>query len=151
MFSMHLYIMWSHACPGMCLRSSLRTHSISDAVHDLAHFGYIFQMAKKYGTRLEVWRGKAQQTRYGLTREGLALNPVGKVVSKRKQKRAKTASNLGDHIQPRKRRKPIKWDFHQISLTWLKFDEIRFAEIHIWADVLYVQRAKKTKYTFIKN
>ena len=55
-------------------------------------------MPKKYGTRLEVWKGVAAQTRYGLTRKKLSLSKKGKVVSKVKASLAKKKSNLGKYL-----------------------------------------------------
>jgi hypothetical protein len=53
---------------------------------------------KMFGTREEVWRNQAQQTRYGLTKSGLCLSKKGTIVSKAKQKIAKKRSNLGKHL-----------------------------------------------------
>ena len=41
---------------------------------------------KKYGTRAEVFHGKAISTRYGLTRKDLVKNKYGYIVSLRKQR-----------------------------------------------------------------
>ena len=51
---------------------------------------------KMFGTREEVWRNQAQQTRYGLTKSKLYLSKKGTIVSKAKQKMAKKKSNLGN-------------------------------------------------------
>jgi hypothetical protein len=51
-----------------------------------------------FGSREEVWRGQAQQTRYGLTKSGLCLSKKGIIVSRAKQKIAKKRSNLGNHL-----------------------------------------------------
>ena len=42
----------------------------------------------KPGTMLEVWEGKAQQTRAGLTKDDLMLSPKGKVKSKMAHEKA---------------------------------------------------------------
>ena len=41
-------------------------------------------MSKTYGTREEVFNEEAKKTRGGLTKEGLMMNPKGKIVSKKK-------------------------------------------------------------------
>ena len=41
-------------------------------------------MSKTYGTREEVFNEEAKKTRGGLTKEGLMMNPKGKVVSVKK-------------------------------------------------------------------
>ena len=41
-------------------------------------------MSKTYGTREEVFNEEAKKTRSGLTKEGLMMNPKGKIVSKKK-------------------------------------------------------------------
>ena len=63
-------------------------------------------MVKKYGSRLEVWRGRAQRTRGELRKKDLTLNRNGKIVSKKKSIAAKKSSPLGsllsDPIRKRK-------------------------------------------------
>ena len=57
---------------------------------------------KKYGTRLEVWRGKAQMTSGGLTKNKLTKNVNGKIVSKKKSTQMKRKSNLGRDLIKKK-------------------------------------------------
>ena len=47
-----------------------------------------------YGTRIQVWRGTATQTRGGLTKKQLTKNRYGKLVSKKASAAAKKKSNL---------------------------------------------------------
>ena len=58
---------------------------------------------KKYGTRAEVFHGKAISTRYGLTRKDLVKNKYGYIVSLRKQRLSKDCSKnplcKGGHLQ----------------------------------------------------
>ena len=61
-------------------------------------------MTKKYGTRLEVWRGNAQMTTGGLTKNKLTKNVNGKIVSKTKSTQMKRKSNLGDNLIKKKGR-----------------------------------------------
>ena len=42
-------------------------------------------MHKKIGSKIEVWRGTAQRTSGGLTKNDLTKNKRGKIVSKKKQ------------------------------------------------------------------
>ena len=60
---------------------------------------------KKYGTRLEVWRGKAAQTTGGLSKAALTKNRNGKIVSKKKSVAAKRNSHLGNMVTDTNRKK----------------------------------------------
>ena len=60
-------------------------------------------MARKYGTRIQVFRGEALQTTGGLKRGDLTRNSVGKIVSKKKQTQGKRSSNLGRYLVRTKR------------------------------------------------
>ena len=59
-------------------------------------------MTGKYGTRLEVWRGKAQMTTGGLTKRNLTKNVNGKIVSRKKSLQMKRKSNLGRDLMKKK-------------------------------------------------
>lgn len=48
---------------------------------------------KRYGTRAEVWHGKARMTQGRLTKEDLKMNEYGYIVSKKKSKLMKTKNN----------------------------------------------------------
>jgi len=58
---------------------------------------------KKYGSRLEVWRGNAQLTTGGLGKAQLTKNRNGKIVSKKKSLSMKRSSNLKDYLTVKKR------------------------------------------------
>ena len=58
---------------------------------------------KKYGSRLEVWRGSAQLTTGGLGKAQLTKNRNGKIVSKKKSLSMKRSSNLKDYLTVKKR------------------------------------------------
>ena len=60
---------------------------------------------KKYGTRLDVWRGNATQTTGGLTKARLTKNRNGKIVSKKKSVAAKRDSHLGNMVTDASRKK----------------------------------------------
>ena len=62
-------------------------------------------MTKKYGTRLEVWRGKAEMTTGGLTKRALTKNVNGKIVSRKKSQQMKRKSNLGNDLIKKKRKR----------------------------------------------
>ena len=62
---------------------------------------------KHYGSRVEVFHGKAKQTRYGLKKGDLMLSAKGRIVSLKKSKLAKKSSNLGTHIMKKKVRKTV--------------------------------------------
>ena len=62
---------------------------------------------KKYGTRLEVWRGKAQMTTGLLTKNNLTLSTNGKIVSKNKSLAMKRKSNLGQQLIAKKQKKRV--------------------------------------------
>ena len=54
---------------------------------------------QKVGNRQLVFEGKALRTSGGLFKKDLALSTSGKIVSKRKQRLAKTAkNNLSKHL-----------------------------------------------------
>ena len=58
---------------------------------------------KRVGTRRQVYFGKAKQTSGGLKRADLALSKDGRVVSKKKQARAKgTKNNLNAYLKIKK-------------------------------------------------
>jgi hypothetical protein len=48
---------------------------------------------KRYGTRAEVWHGKARMTQGRLTKEDFVMNEYGYIVSKRKSKLMKSKKN----------------------------------------------------------
>ena len=48
---------------------------------------------KRYGTRAEVWHGKARMTQGRLTKEDFIMNEYGYIVSKRKSKLMKSKKN----------------------------------------------------------
>ena len=48
---------------------------------------------KRYGTRAEVWHGKARMTQGRLTKEDFVMNEYGYIVSKRKSKLMKSKEN----------------------------------------------------------
>ena len=50
------------------------------------------------GTRLQVFRGKRTRTSGGLKKVDLVKNKFGKIVSKKKQVKAKKKSNLGKYL-----------------------------------------------------
>jgi hypothetical protein len=50
------------------------------------------------GCKLDVWKGKAIQTKGGLKKEDLRLNRVGTVVSIRASDAAKRNNNLGNFL-----------------------------------------------------
>ncbi len=54
---------------------------------------------KKYGDKLEVWKGLALQTSSGITKDGLKYNAKGDIVYKKASNAAKKKSNLGGFIQ----------------------------------------------------
>tara|TARA_B100001094_G_C17558240_1_gene497090 strand:- start:80 stop:484 length:405 start_codon:yes stop_codon:yes gene_type:complete len=54
---------------------------------------------KKYGNKLEVWKGLALQTSSGITKDGLKYNAKGDIVYKKASNAAKKKSNLGGFIQ----------------------------------------------------
>jgi len=58
-----------------------------------------------FGTKKEVYHGKAKKTRGGLTKSDLTLSKHGKVVSKKMQQRGKTLRRLQQHISKRKNKK----------------------------------------------
>ena len=60
---------------------------------------------KKFGTRLDVWRGNASQTTGGLTKAKLTKNRNGKIVSKKKSLAAKKESHLGNMVTDSNRKK----------------------------------------------
>ena len=60
---------------------------------------------RKYGTRLDVWRGNATQTTGGLTKAKLTKNRNGKIVSKKKSLAAKRNSHLGNMVTDPNRKK----------------------------------------------
>ena len=64
-------------------------------------------MVKKYGSRLEVWRGKAQMTTGELRKKNLKLNSNGKIVSKKKSNTAKKSSPLGSLLSDPIRKKKL--------------------------------------------
>ena len=63
------------------------------------------QKRKKFGTRLDVWRGNATQTTGGLTKIKLTKNRNGKIVSKKKSIAAKKMSHLGNMVTDSNRKK----------------------------------------------
>ena len=65
-------------------------------------FFFLKQNMKHNGTRVEVFHGKAKQTRYGLKKGDLMLSAKGRIVSLKKSKLAKKSSNLGTHIMKKK-------------------------------------------------
>ena len=48
---------------------------------------------RRYGSRAEVWHGKARMTQGRLTKEDLVMNQYGYIVSKKKSKLMKTKKN----------------------------------------------------------
>nr|QDY52042.1 hypothetical protein 3_21 [Mimiviridae sp. ChoanoV1] len=48
---------------------------------------------RRYGTRAEVWHGKARMTQGRLTKNDLIMNEYGYIVSKKKHKLMKTKAN----------------------------------------------------------
>jgi hypothetical protein len=48
---------------------------------------------RRYGTRAEVWHGKARMTQGRLTKEDFVMNEYGYIVSKRKSKLMKSKVN----------------------------------------------------------
>ena len=48
---------------------------------------------KRYGTRAEVWHGKARMTQGRLIKSDLVMNQYGYIVSKIKQKQMKSKNN----------------------------------------------------------
>jgi hypothetical protein len=63
----------------------------------------------KHGSKIQVWRNKADRTPGGLTREQLQKNKKGKIVSKKASSAASRKSNLkGFLIRPRRKRKAKK-------------------------------------------
>ena len=54
---------------------------------------------KKYGNKLEVWKGLALQTSSGITKDGLKYNAKGDVVYKKASNVAKKKNNLGGFIE----------------------------------------------------
>ena len=48
---------------------------------------------RRYGTRAEVWHGKARMTQGRLTKEDFIMNEYGYIVSKRKSKLMKSKKN----------------------------------------------------------
>ena len=61
-------------------------------------------MPKKYGSRLDVWRGNAEMTTGKLTKRNLTKNRDGKIVSKAKSVRAKKEKHLGGMLTTRKKK-----------------------------------------------
>ena len=49
------------------------------------------QMAKKFGTRQEVWDGECMMTRGGLTKDDLVLSKTGRLVSRKKSEAARAS------------------------------------------------------------
>ena len=48
---------------------------------------------RRYGTRAEVWHGKARMTQGRLTKDDLVMNEYGYIVSKKKKRLMKTKAN----------------------------------------------------------
>jgi len=72
-------------------------------------FYLITDKMKAFGTRLQVFRGKARKTTGGLVKTGLTKNKRGKIVSKKMQAVAKKKSNLGQYVSQRKSvQKPVQ-------------------------------------------
>ena len=53
---------------------------------------------KKFGNKLEVWKGLALQTSSGITKDGLKYNSKGDIVYKKASNAAKKRSNLSGFI-----------------------------------------------------
>ena len=60
--------------------------------------GSKYKKPKKFGTKLEVWKGLAKQTSGGITKDGLKYNAKGDIVYKKASNSAKKKSNLGGFI-----------------------------------------------------
>ena len=58
---------------------------------------------KKFGNKLEVWKGLALQTSGGITKDGLKYNSKGDIVYKKASNAAKKKSNLSGFIHNAKK------------------------------------------------
>jgi hypothetical protein len=60
--------------------------------------GGLSKAPKKFGNKLEVWKGLALQTSGGITKDGLKYNSKGDIVYKKASNAAKKKSNLSGFI-----------------------------------------------------
>ena len=59
----------------------------------MTRFLCINKKMKKYGTRLQVFKGKAEKTKGGLSKNQLRKNARGRIVSRKKSDFAKGVNN----------------------------------------------------------